>query len=389
MKKVLIVDDDKSFLHSLIDGFKAYEDNFTIATAGDGLEAVEILQKETISLVLTDLKMPRMDGFELLALLTRDFTSIPVIVMTAFGTPEMEDNLRDMGTFQYIEKPIDFAVLVEKIITGLAGPSKGYITGVSLSSFLQLIEIDKKTCTLTIHAGSKNGILYFRDGNLLDASFRNFNGGDAAYTIVSWTNVEIEIDNSCLATEQNIEKPLGFILLEGSRRKDESNTAIDLASSSGQTGSLESLNMEELDLDLSTKTSSFRETPGNLNTTHPAQPEMVNTNPGITQFISLLSSFPEINSAIISTKEGTILHQAGQPDGNTGSFVAYVVSASKQIGAAIGASGVQYSIFTLLNDSRILVLNGKDVIVGLNLDGSTAPEPIANGLRPVLDRITL
>ena len=389
MKKVLIVDDDKSFLHSLIDGFKAYEDNFTIATAGDGLEAVEILQKEAISLVLTDLKMPRMDGFELLALLTRDFASIPVIVMTAFGTPEMEDNLRDMGTFQYIEKPIDFAVLVEKIITGLAGPSKGYITGVSLSSFLQLIEIDKKTCTLTIHAGSKSGILYFRDGNLLDASFRNFNGSDAAYTIVSWKNVEIEIESSCLATEQKIKRPLGFILLEGSRRKDESNTVIDLASSSGKTGSLESLNMEELDLDLSTKTSSFRKTPGDLNTTHPAQPEIVNTNPGINQFISLLSSFPEINSAIISTKEGTILHQTGQPDGNTGSFVAYVVSASKQIGAAIGASGVQYSIFTLLNDSRILVLNGKDVIVGLNLDGSTAPEPIANGLRPVLDRITI
>jgi len=215
MKRVLIVDDDESFLHSLIDGFKAYEDDFTIATAGDGLEAVEILQTEKISLVLTDLKMPNMDGFELLALLTRDYPDVPVIVMTAFGTPEMEDNLRDMGTFQYIEKPIDFTMLVEKIITGLATPSKGYITGVSLSSFLQLIEIDKKTCTLTIHAGSKNGILYFRDGILLDASFRSLNGNEAAYTIVSWKNVEIEIESSCLATKQSIEKPLGFILLEG------------------------------------------------------------------------------------------------------------------------------------------------------------------------------
>lgn len=389
MKRVLIVDDDESFLHSLIDGFKAYEDNFTIATAGDGLEAMEILQTEKISLVLTDLKMPRMDGFELLALLTRDYSNVPVIVMTAFGTPEMEDNLRDMGTFQYIEKPIDFAILVEKIITGLAGPSKGYITGVSLSSFLQLIEIDKKTCTLTIHAGSKSGILYFRDGNLLDASFRNLNGSDAAYTIVSWKNVEIEIESSCLETEQNIEKPLGFILLEGSRRKDESNTLAGLYSSSDRTGSLESLNMEDLDLDLSTKASSPGETGGGLNKTPQSQPKIVNTNPGITQFISLLSSFPEINSTIISTREGTILHQAGHSDGKIGSFITYAAAASKQIGSAIGASGDQYSIFTLLNDSRLLILYGKDIVVGLNLGGTTAPEPIADGLRPVLNRISI
>ncbi len=135
MKKVLIVDDDRSFRQSLIDGFKSYEDRFSIATAEDGVQACEILEKTTIDLVLTDLKMPRMDGFELVAHLSSNFSDIPVIVMTAFGTPQMEDNLREMGTFQYIEKPIDFSMLVEKILKGLEGPSQGYITGVSLSSF--------------------------------------------------------------------------------------------------------------------------------------------------------------------------------------------------------------------------------------------------------------
>lgn len=389
MKRVLIVDDDESFLHSLIDGFKAYEDDFTIATAGDGLEAVKILQAEKISLVLTDLKMPRMDGFELLALLTRDYSNIPVIVMTAFGTPEMEDNLRDMGTSQYIEKPIDFAALVEKIIKGLAGPSKGYITGVSLSSFLQLIEIDKKTCTLTIHAGSKSGILYFRDGNLLDANFRDLSGLDAAYTIVSWKNVEIEIESSCLATEQNIEKPLGFILLEGSRRKDEGSTTAGLYSNFAKPEDLESLNMGDLDLDLSAKSASRQTAATGQDNNKQTPSEDTTTNPGVTQFINLLNSFPEINGAIISTMEGTILHQDGQSTGNTGSFVAYVAAATKQIGSTIGASGCQYAIFTLSNDSRLLILYGKDVVVGLNLDSTIVPEPIADGLRPVLDRISL
>jgi CheY-like chemotaxis protein len=389
MKKVLIVDDDESFLHSLIDGFKAYEDKFSVATAGDGVEAVAALREQEISLVLTDLKMPRMDGFELVAHLSNIYSEIPVIVMTAFGTPEMEDNLRDMGTFQYIEKPIDFGVLVEKILTGLNGPSKGFITGVSLSSFLQLLELDKKSCTLTIHAGSKSGIMYFRDGDLLDATAMGQSGSDAAYTIVSWSGVEIEIENSCPITDANIAESLGFILLEGCRRKDEADDDQAPAAASGtdDLGGLDSLNMEDLDLDLaasSTQPAAASPTP------HETAPsETVAANPMLAQFISMLSSFPEITSSTISAKDGNVLHQAGEPDSNTANFITYVAVAAEQIEIAIGASGGQYSTFTLANDSKLLVLCGQDIIVGITVGSSVFPESIADGLRPVLSRIKL
>jgi len=385
MKKVLIVDDDESFLHSLIDGFKAYEDKFAIATAGDGLEAVAALKEQEISLVLTDLKMPRMDGFELVAHLSNNYSDVPVIVMTAFGTPEMEDNLRDMGTFQYIEKPIDFEVLVEKIIKGLKRPSKGYITGVSLSSFLQLLELDKKSCTLTIHAGNQEGIMYFRDGDLLNAESGDMQGSEAAYSIVSWKNVEIEIENSCSITDKSIEETLGFILLEGCRRKDEGNAATNADSVSTGTGleSLDALNMEDLDLDLSAEPAPAPPSPAK----EAASPTV--TDPVLAQFITMLASFPEILTATISTKDGKILHQAGNPNGNTANFITYVAVAAEQIELAIGATGRQYTIFTLADDTKLLVLCGHDVIVGLTLGNSVFPEPIADGLRPVLSRIKL
>jgi CheY-like chemotaxis protein len=390
MKKVLIVDDDESFLHSLIDGFKAYEDTFTITTAGDGVEAVAALREHEISLVLTDLNMPRMDGFELVAHLSSNYSEIPVIVMTAFGTPDMEDNLRDMGTFQYIEKPIDFGVLVEKIIKGLDGPSKGYITGVSLSSFLQLLELDKKSCTLTIHAGSKNGIMYFRDGDLLDASTLKLQGSEAAYAIVSWKNVEIEIENNCPVTKENIKETLGFILLEGSRRKDESNAAQSPVSGTNGAGlgSLDSLNMEDLDLDLSAKRSPQPAAPRQPLQARPPSGSAA-TNPVLAQFITMLNSFPEIISATISANDGNILHQTGEPDTNTANFITYVAVATEQIEIAIGASGRQHSIFTLTDDSKLLVLCGQNIIVGLKIGSSVFPEPIADGLRPVLSRINL
>lgn len=386
MKRVLIVDDDKSFLHSLIDGFKAYEDKFAIATAGDGLEAVATLKEQKISLVLTDLKMPRMDGFELVAHLSNNYPNIPIIVMTAFGTPQMEDNLRDMGTFQYIEKPIDFGVLVEKVIKGLEGPAKGFITGVSLSSFLQLLELDHKTCTLTIHAGNKKGSMFFRDGVLLDAKSENQQGSKAAYSIVTWKNVEIEIENICSIDKKNITETLGFILLEGCRREDEKDAETGLATltSDIEMNSLESLNMEDLDLDLSAESPRAPFQSQSETTVEPTA-----SDPVLAQFVDLLNSFPEINSSTVSSKDGTILHQTGEQNSNTANFITYAAGTAKQIQAAIGVSGQQYSLFTLEDDSRLLVLCGEDVVVGVGIDSSVPPEPLANGLRPVLSRIQI
>ncbi len=394
MKKVLLVDDDKSFLQSLIDGFKAYEDKFTITTAGDGVEAVIALEKETINLVLTDLKMPRMDGFELVAHLSSNYPDTPVIVMTAFGTPEMEESLHAMGTIQYIEKPIDFAMLVEKIINGLKAPSsQGYITGVSLSSFLQLLEIDKKTCTLTIRTRNKKGYMHFKEGELLDASYNQLQGSDAAFEIVSWKNVEIAMDSSCSATENKISQSLGFILLEGCRRTDENNVS-EVPSGPGATeqsfGDLDALNMADLDLNLSNKAPTQQPAAAPAaQSPSPAQAGTATDNPILSQFISMLNSFPEIESATVSGKDGSTLHQSGTPDSNTANFITYVAVAVEQIQTTIGASGRQYAIFTLTDSSKLIILCGPEVTVGLKVGSSVFPAPIADGLRPILRRITL
>ncbi len=65
-KKVLIVDDNREMLLSLKDGLERYSDSFSLTIGVNGLQAMKILKEETISLVVTDLKMPRMDGFALL-----------------------------------------------------------------------------------------------------------------------------------------------------------------------------------------------------------------------------------------------------------------------------------------------------------------------------------
>lgn len=221
MKYVLIADDEKSFLLSLQDGFKIHENDFTIFTAGDGQEAVEILKNNQVDLLVTDLEMPHMNGFELLAWASGKLPQLPVIVMTAFGTPEIESRLAQYETIQYLEKPLDLDTLEKAIFEGLGKDSKSYIQGITPASFLQLLQIEKKSCTLKVTSANKVGYLYMLEGNLIDAEYDKLCGESAAHDIICWEKPKIELDNICRRQEVIINATIESILLNAHCIKDE------------------------------------------------------------------------------------------------------------------------------------------------------------------------
>jgi predicted regulator of Ras-like GTPase activity (Roadblock/LC7/MglB family)/CheY-like chemotaxis protein len=221
LKTVLIVDDEKSFLLSLLQGLEAYASDFEALTAPNGKAAVEVLKTGTVDLVVTDLKMPELDGFGLLASMSKNQPNLPVIVMSAYCTPEIKARLNSLGAFKILEKPIDFQDFVEHIFAELHAVSKGYINGITLPAFLQLVEMERKTCTLTIGSHGKKGFLYFQEGVLIDADNGEDEHEKAALDIVCWSDPSIEIDSFCRKKGRHITSPLGFVLLEGFRLQDE------------------------------------------------------------------------------------------------------------------------------------------------------------------------
>ncbi len=225
MKNVLIVDDERSFLLSLEAGLRQYSQSFTTVTAGNGKEAVQVLKGSKIDLVVTDLNMPEMDGFQLLALMTKTHPDIPVMIMTAYSTPALKNRVEVLGSFRVQEKPINFKELAENIISSLSAMDTSYLRGITLPAFLQLVEIERKTCTLKITSNGVNGFLCFREGELLEAATKTERGESAAYSILSWDDVAIEINSICKATRNNVGKSLNHILMEGFRLKDERKRA--------------------------------------------------------------------------------------------------------------------------------------------------------------------
>jgi CheY-like chemotaxis protein len=226
IRNVLFVDDDQEMLQALKEGLEKYRETFAVVLAEDGTDAVSKLKQHTISLVVTDLKMPNMDGFSLLAHIMEKYPDIPVIIITGYSTSEMKRLAQEGGAVGYISKPFLIEDLAKHIMKTLRKESDGgTLHGVSSGMFLQLMEMEERTCTIRLadRASGKGGVLFFRDGELLDARVEELQGLDAAYHIFSWDEVTLSIQNECPQKDNKINSDLQPIILEAMRLKDEAD----------------------------------------------------------------------------------------------------------------------------------------------------------------------
>ncbi len=224
MDAILIAEDDEKFKKILNIGLKKYEDRFKIITVGNGEEAVEVLEREPIAVLVTDLLMPKMDGLALLAYMNEHHPETPCIVMTAHGTPRIKKKLQE-DVLRYIEKPFKPDELAKAILPALDQDIPGgALRGISIASFLQMIEIEAKTCLVEVEDPTNSkGLFYCKNGVLFDVVCGDLKGVDAALEILGMDNLKIRFKTlPAKKVLRRIETPLMALIMEASRRKDES-----------------------------------------------------------------------------------------------------------------------------------------------------------------------
>jgi two-component system, NtrC family, response regulator AtoC len=104
-EKILVVDDELNMrlvLKALLN-----KEGYDVATASDGIEALKVLKSGGVQVVVTDLRMPKLDGVGLLERVIRDYPSTPVIIITAHGTIATAVDALKKGAFDYITKPFE------------------------------------------------------------------------------------------------------------------------------------------------------------------------------------------------------------------------------------------------------------------------------------------
>lgn len=117
LKKILVVDDQYGIRLLLKEVFS--KENLTTIQASNGKQALEVIQQEKPDLILLDMKMPGMDGIELLRRLRKMKLSAKVIMMTAYGELDMVAEASKLGALAHFTKPFDIEELRSEVMKQL------------------------------------------------------------------------------------------------------------------------------------------------------------------------------------------------------------------------------------------------------------------------------
>lgn len=221
MTRILIVEDDVEQARGMARVFGKLRPDYAIEVAHNGVEATRLMTEKPVDLVLTDLQMPEMDGFALLAWMHNTYPDVPVFTMSGVGNSETAARSGELGASEYFPKPLDARAVLLKLSETLAQSVRGHVQNVSLASFLQLLEMERKTCTLTITFNDKKGVLVIQKGVLTAAQTGDLTGQEAAIAIIAWQSPSILISRHREVGSASIQAPLGFILMEAMRIQDE------------------------------------------------------------------------------------------------------------------------------------------------------------------------
>jgi len=120
MSTILLVDDEQNFLKSLADALHGYVEGWNVLTAQNGRQGIEVFESQPVNIIVTDLRMPIMDGIEFLSYVRSKNPRIPVIVMTAGGCADLEERLNSIGAAWCLRKPFKITEMVSTISRQLA-----------------------------------------------------------------------------------------------------------------------------------------------------------------------------------------------------------------------------------------------------------------------------
>jgi len=111
--KVLLVDDEKEFVKSLSERMQIREVQSKVAYDGD--EAIKSMNDDLPDVMVLDLKMPGMDGMELLRRTKKAFPGVQIVMLTGHGSEKDEQEARRLGAFEYLKKPVSIGELMKAV----------------------------------------------------------------------------------------------------------------------------------------------------------------------------------------------------------------------------------------------------------------------------------
>jgi DNA-binding response OmpR family regulator len=229
-----VVDDDERYRKMAAEPFLKRGDN--VRTTSDGLEALSMCLKQPPDVILSDVQMPRMDGWQLLRLVRArpSLASVPVIFLTMLSGDSERLLGYQLGVDAYIPKPYnpdELLVRVHQIVrrarNSNSSPAarttmRGDLEHVSVSSILSFLEMDRKTGALLL-IGMEVARVFVQEGRILRAELegRTLASRQVLHTMLEWTNGQFEFAPHDVGGNDQLGMTVTGLLLEHAQLSDE------------------------------------------------------------------------------------------------------------------------------------------------------------------------
>jgi DNA-binding response OmpR family regulator len=235
--KLLLVDADPRSVRVLEVSLK--KSGYSVTTASDGADALAKIEIDAPDLILSDTRLPRVDGYELVRRLKKqpETASIPTVFLTS--QKSIEDKIRglELGVEDYLTKPIFVRELIarvnvllarrtqERMATSLPVSARTRLNGsledMGVVDLLQTFEVSRKSGVARIHDGRQTVVVFFRDGKVVDAELGRLRGEEAVYRALLWNAGSFEVEFRPVDNPDVIPTSTQGLLMEGMRRVDE------------------------------------------------------------------------------------------------------------------------------------------------------------------------
>ncbi|NOZ60419.1 MAG: response regulator [Calditrichaeota bacterium] len=191
-KRILIVDDEEDLTWSLTRNLRRTFENLKIYSTTSGKEAYQILKTKKLDLLISDIKMPDMDGLALLSFVKKNKPDLKVILMTSFENPDYR-RIADGVHVHFFEKPFEIENLkkqIQQILRLKNGLSAEALSGHNLIDLIKNLYHIKYSGCLRVQNGCSTGEIYFKAGVIIDAIANRLSGEMALIHLLSWEQVE-------------------------------------------------------------------------------------------------------------------------------------------------------------------------------------------------------
>jgi CheY-like chemotaxis protein len=172
-----------------------------VHVSNSGARAIALLESEPFSMLISDLRMPKMDGLQVLGIVRRKYPHLRIIVLTGVLDEEYRSRAYALGVDMFWQKPGSAAEfqLFNDCIESLLGrevQSEGGFRGMQSKSLVDLIQLEclsQSSAVLHISQGAVSGRIWVQNGEIIDAAAASFTGEEAFKEILSWKSGHFEI----------------------------------------------------------------------------------------------------------------------------------------------------------------------------------------------------